>query len=134
MITSEGPAPGTAIVVAGEAEDRMLLRSLLRLSHYRVAGEAEGQGEALGLLRHHRPAVMVVDLHVAEGSWPSLIAGARAILPDMKVILVAPASSPPTDRVDREQRPDAILIRPFRIRQFAEALLSVGTVADPGPG
>lgn len=100
----------------------MLLRGLLRLHHFRVDGEAEGASHALELLRDHRPALMVADVNLAEGSVSALIADARAILPPLRVILIAPASHPPASPSDSAHRPDVVLLRPFRIRQFEEAL------------
>ena len=113
----------TAIVVAGDEETRVLLRGLLRLHHFRVEGEAEGATHALELVRDRRPALMVADVNLAEGSPTTLVADARAIRPGLRVILVAPASRPPSPPPDPAHRPDVVLLRPFRIRQFAEALL-----------
>jgi DNA-binding NarL/FixJ family response regulator len=119
-----------AIVVAGDEETRVLLRGLLRLHHFRVDGEAEGATHALELLRDHRPQLLVADVNLAEGSPSSLIGDARTILPQLRVILVAPASRPPTPPPDGSQRPDVVLLRPFRIRQFAEALNPGGAASS----
>lgn len=122
----------TAIVVAGDEETRVLLRGLLRLHHFRVEGEAEGATHALELVRDRRPALMVADVSLAEGSSVALVASARAVVPSLRVILVAPASRPPPTPADPSQRPDIVLLRPFRIRQFAEALSpSASPVRDP---
>lgn len=129
MATTEG-ASAAAIVVAGDEETRVLLRGLLRLHHFRVDGEAEGATHALELLRDHRPQLLVADVNLAEGSPSALIAGARAILPLLRVILVAPASRPPVPSPEAGQRPDVVLLRPFRIRQFAEALLPASKPTD----
>jgi DNA-binding NarL/FixJ family response regulator len=118
----------SAIVVAGDEETRVLLRGLLRLHHFRVDGEAEGATETLELVRTHLPTLLVIDASLAEGSLPQLIRQARAAAPGLRVILVAPASRPPAVAPDPLQRPDVVLLRPFRIRQFAEAL------TPPGPG
>jgi len=119
-------SPASAIVVAGDEETRVLLRGLLRLHHFRVDGEAEGATQAVELVRLHRPTLLVVDATLAEGSSTPLVAQARGFVPGIRVILVAPASRPPALPNDPIQRPDALLLRPFRIRQFAEALV-------PGP-
>ena len=105
----------------------MLLRGLLRLHHFRVDGEAEGATHALELLRDRRPGLMVADVNLAEGSFSALVANARSILPTLRVILVAPASRPPPAPADPSHRPDVVLLRPFRIRQFADALLPPGS-------
>jgi len=69
---------------------------------------------------------MVTDVTLAEGSATALVAEARALVPSLRVILVAPASRPPSPPANPAQRPDVVLLRPFRIRQFAEALLPPG--------
>ena len=117
-------------MVAGDEETRVLLRGLLRLHHFRVDGEAEGATQATDLIRVHRPSLLVVDANLAEGSSTLLVGQARALVPGLRVILVAPASRPPNPSSDPAQRPDAVLLRPFRIRQFAEALVPPGS---PGP-
>lgn len=118
----------SAIVVAGDEETRVLLRGLLRLHHFRVDGEAEGATQATELVRVHRPTLLVVDTNLAEGSVPPLVASARALVPGLRVILVAPASRPPVLPTDPTQRPDTVLLRPFRIRQFAESLAPSATI------
>jgi DNA-binding NarL/FixJ family response regulator len=133
LSNTDGITAATAIVVAGDEETRVLLRGLLRLHHFRVDGEAEGASHALELLRDHRPALMVADVNLAEGSPSALVADARAILSHLRVILVAPASRPPAPPPDAAHRPDVVLLRPFRIRQFAEALLPGGPGPAPGP-
>ena len=120
-----------AIVVAGDEETRVLLRGLLRLHHFRVDGEAEGLSPAVELIGVHRPNLLVVDANLAEGSVGALIGQARRIVPGIRVVLVAPASRPPTAPTDPSQHPDALLLRPFRIRQFAEALIRPG---ETSPG
>ena len=119
MTTLEG-STSTAIVVAGDEETRVLLRGLLRLHHFRIEGEAEGAMHALALLRDRHPTLMVADMNLAEGSSVALVAEARTIVPDLRVILVAPASRPPAP--DPAHGADVVLLRPFRIRQFTDAL------------
>jgi len=121
VTVAEAPQSPTAVVVAGDEETRVLLRGLLRLHHFRVDGEAEGVTQALQLLRDHKPQLLVVDVNLAEGSPHSLLAEARGICPLLRIILVAPASRPPPS-VNGGAGPDVTLLRPFRIRQFAEAL------------
>lgn len=125
-----------AIVVAGDEETRVLLRGLLRLHHFRVDGEAEGATHALELLHDHRPELLVADVNLAEGSAAALIASARAVVPTLRVVLVAPASRPPVLSTEPSQRPDVVLLRPFRIREFADALqgtMTPGSSASVAP-
>lgn len=107
------------MVVAGDEETRVLLRGLLRLHHFRVDGEAEGVAQALEMLRDRAPTLMVVDVNLAEGSASTLLQEVREIAPQVRTILVAPASRPPPPGAPGA---DITLLRPFRIRQFADAL------------
>jgi CheY-like chemotaxis protein len=125
-------ASATAIVVAGDEETRVLLRGLLRLHHFRVDGEAEGASQALELIRHHRPGLLVVDVNLAEGSSMTLLADARTAVPTLRTILVAPTSRPPPN--GPHPAIDVVLLRPFRIRQFAEALNPAGPPPTPVGG
>lgn len=118
------PTGATAIVVAGDTHARFVLRSLLQLHRLQVVGEAEGATQALELLRDHRPWLMVTDVDLTEGSPSTLIADARAILPQLRVILIAPALRTQASTPDPAARPDVELIRPFPLRQFGEAVLS----------
>jgi DNA-binding NarL/FixJ family response regulator len=110
-----------ALVVAADEEMRILLRGLLQLHRVRVDAEADGTTDALRLVREHRPGLVVADAHLSEGNAAELVAGARAIVPKLRVVLVAPASRPPPP-AQGASAPDVLLLRPFRIQQFAEAI------------
>jgi DNA-binding NarL/FixJ family response regulator len=132
MVDSTPPA-SSAVVAAGDEETRVLLRGLLRLHHFRVDGEAEGATQCLELIREHHPSLLVADVNLAEGSSSTLVAEARRAAPLLRVILVAPASRPPTVASERDKAPDVVLLRPFRIRQFAEALVPPAAGGPTGP-
>ena len=111
----------------------MLLRGLLRLHHFRVDGEAEGAPQALELIRTHHPGLLISDVNLATGSPAALVADARAIDRSLRIVLVAPASRPPPVMGVQGQGPDVVLLRPFRIRQFAEAIAPPTTSATDPP-
>jgi len=123
----DGTAP-VALVVAADDEMRILLRGLLQLHRVRVDGEATGVTHALRLLAERRPTLLVVDSHLEEGSAVDLVGRTRATLPGTRVVLVYPASRPPPV-LTGPSAPDVLLLRPFRIQQFADA---IGPPAD-GP-
>ncbi len=129
MTTSDVSSP-TALVVAADEEMRILLRGLLQLHRVRVEAEAEGLTEALRLVHDHRPSLVVADTHLTDGTAADLVRGARGIVPQLRVILVAPASRPPPPMAP-EATPDVLLLKPFRIQQFAEA---IAPSRGPGPG
>jgi DNA-binding NarL/FixJ family response regulator len=111
----------TALVVAGDEETRVLLRGLLRLHHFRVVGEAEGAHQAIDLMRQTLPGVLVSDVNLVDGTYSDLLEAAHDTEPRPRVILVVPSSRPHAAS-DGPLHPDVVLQRPFRIRQFAEAL------------
>jgi DNA-binding NarL/FixJ family response regulator len=120
-MTPNAPSESTALVVAGDDETRVLLRGLLRLHHYRVVGEAEGVHQAVDLMRQTLPSVLVSDVNLSDGTYSDLLEAARGTVPPPRVILVVPSTRPHAAS-DGPLRPDVVLQRPFRIRQFAEAL------------
>lgn len=120
MHANEVPPPG-ALVVAADEELRILFRGLLQLQHVRVDAEAEGVTEALRLIRDHRPRLVVADSQLADGTPAELLGKARAIDPCLRLVLVAPSSRPPP-ATEKERAPDVLLLRPFRIQQFADAV------------
>ncbi|MGA7922724.1 MAG: response regulator [Thermoplasmata archaeon] len=120
----------TAVVAAGDEETRVLLRGLLRLHHYRVIGEAEGLTRAMEFIQAHHPSVLVTDVNLAEGSSTRLIEESKRSSPDLRVILVTPAARPPPTP-EGSVTPDVVLPRPFKIRQFAEALCPPAPSAPP---
>jgi DNA-binding NarL/FixJ family response regulator len=124
--SAEGPS--TAVVASSDEETRVLLRGLLRLHRFRIVGEAEGTTDAGQLVRLHRPAVLLVDSNLAEGSPGSLIAATRSAAPSTRVIVLSPPGRAPAPSAGGA--PDVLLPRPFRIQQFAEAL---GPVSDGRP-
>ena len=103
----------------------MLLRGLLRLHHFRVLGEAQNERDGLDLLRTHAPGLLVVDANLADGSVRSLLEGARRITPKLRTVLVAPSGAAADHGPSGA---DAVLQRPFRVREFAEAVGADGSL------
>jgi DNA-binding NarL/FixJ family response regulator len=120
-MVDERSAPATAVVAAGNEETRVLLRGLLRLHHYQVVGESDGGTAAAEMVKKTRPTVLVADVSLAEGEVATLLQSARLAHPAIRVILVAPDSRRAVHFAPAA-RPDVTLHRPFRIREFAEAL------------
>ncbi len=99
----------------------MLLRSLLKLHHVRVEGEAGGASAAIDLVRRLRPSLVLADTELSDGSWAELLAASRADSSASRFVLVTPRALS-RGAVADGHAPDALLVRPFRIRAFADAL------------
>jgi DNA-binding NarL/FixJ family response regulator len=123
------------VVVAGDDQTRVLFRGLLRLHHFQVVGETGGSTEGDELVRRFQPAVLVADVSLSEGSLASLVPAARARSPGTRIIIVQPTGRPSTF-VDA-QAPDAMLTRPFRVKDFVDAISAVQAAGSspvrPGP-
>jgi len=115
--------------VAGDEEIRVLLRGLLRLHRVRVDGEADGATEGVRLLHDRHPTLLVIDQHLREGRAVDFVTAARRALPSCRIVLIVPAARPPPT-LDLAAAPDVVLQRPFRIREFADA---IGPPPTTGP-
>lgn len=126
-VNNKGETTPAAIIVSGDEETRVLLRSLLQLFQVRVDGEAEAATKAIELLRVHRSTLAVVDANLTEAGLIPLFSQARSRVPGIRIVLVAPTARPPNLPNEAPQQPDVVLLRPFRIRQFADALVPNGS-------
>jgi DNA-binding NarL/FixJ family response regulator len=126
-MSDSGPV-ATAVVIAADLDIRVLLRGLLRLHHFRVVGEAETEAEAVQLVRSQHPNLLVLDTNIANGSVATLLASVRRVSPDIRSVVVTQDSH--TSTLEGPSGPSAVLKRPFRVRDFAEA---VGA-SPPTPG
>jgi len=123
----------TAVVVAGDETTRNLLQGLLRLHNFWVEGEAAGEAEALVLVSAHLPTLLLLDDRLSDGRWPDLVRRSRGVVAGLRAILIAPAAHPPSIPDDPAERPDAILLRPFRFGEFADALVPADRPGPPRP-
>lgn len=120
MQANDGPLR-VAVVAAADQDMRILLRGLLQLHHVRVEAETDGATEAVRLLRKHRPALVVADVRLREGSASELVTAARSLLPHARVVLLVPANQS-LDGLAERTEVDVVLQRPFRICEFADAI------------
>jgi hypothetical protein len=112
----------TAVVVGGDSDTQHVLRSLLRLHRILPSGAAQGLDQALELVRARRPSLLLLNSDDSCEDFGSLIANSRAILSELRVVLIAPASYSLPAGVDDAHRPNSILLCPFTVRQFADAV------------
>ena len=117
-------APGaerSAVVVAPDDETRVLLRGLLRLHRIRVVAETDEPRRGAELAQEHRPQLLVVEIGPLRPPLGDLVARSRHAVPGIRVVVVTStgATSP---GVPGLREADAVLIRPFRVQTFGEAL------------
>jgi DNA-binding NarL/FixJ family response regulator len=54
-----------------------------------VVGEAASVGEAIAMIRHTRPEVVLLDVHMPDGGGLAVIAGVRAEVPDTRYLALS---------------------------------------------
>ena len=88
MPESTGPSVRGEILLV---EDRESLRQMLRLA-LEVAGhrviEASDERDAVQMLQHHRPALILTDLKLPRGDGFGVLRAAKACDPQMPVVLL----------------------------------------------
>jgi len=116
--------PGTVAIYSPHDDIRLLLRSLLRLHHYRVVGEGATPGELRALPGGADPAI-VLDADLEEVGWTEAIQSLRRNRPQLKFVLVTASRSPRTDAQAHAVGVSAILRRPFAMRELVETMRAV---------
>lgn len=71
-----------------------LRRALSKNEDLNIIGEAASKREAFVQIPHHKPEVIVVDLHLPDGSGLEIIAWARALSQQMGIVALTFSSQP----------------------------------------
>lgn len=129
---SEAPPgrPPTVLLVRNP-ETRLLLKGLLLLFRYPVLLEAERPDDLAQLPRTRPTTLLLLDADTESGDWA---ADVRAVLeehPDLSPILLTSVSSPETSARAAQTGIEAVLIRPFTIREFGRILETVRAGSPP---
>ncbi|HKS59787.1 MAG TPA: hypothetical protein VJS68_03300 [Thermoplasmata archaeon] len=117
------------VIVARNEETRLLLKGLLRLHRHRVIGEAFTLEQAESLVGGSAPALLLVDAEADTEEWASLRKSIE-IHPGLKAILITPSRSKSGEDRAREAGFDALVRRPFAVRELIDA---VGRLFPPAP-
>jgi len=120
--------PGVPAIVLGGSEDtRLLLRGLLRLHRHRVLLEAPA-GEGLDRLPpSEETKILIFDTGTAKGdTWPEDLARALRGRTDLHPLVILPTPDPALEARARQAGAKSILVRPFAIRDFIQAVDAAG--------
>lgn len=71
-----------------------LRRALSQNENLKIVGEAASKREAFAQIPHHKPEVIVVDLHLPDGSGLEVIAWARALSQQMGIVALTFSNQP----------------------------------------
>jgi CheY-like chemotaxis protein len=117
-------------IVGGSREVRLLIKGLLRLHHHVVVAEGPTFEVLNGLAGDTEPGVIVVDFDLSEPGRPETVRAARQARPACRFVLLTNGAAPSTREAARSAGANAIVARPFAVRELIEAVAP----ATPPPG
>jgi CheY-like chemotaxis protein len=109
-------------------EIRLLLRGLLRLHRYRIVGEGNSPSSLQTIPRDASP-VVVLDADLDEVGWVESVQALHRERPELRVVLLTATRSPRVGSQAKATGIDAVVRRPFPVRELLEAVTGNG----PGP-
>jgi two-component system, OmpR family, response regulator len=123
-------------IYSANDEIRLLLRGLLRLHHYRIVGEGSAPASLLEIPREMAP-VVVLDADLDEMGWVESIQELHRHRPELRVVLLTATRSPRVGTQAKATGIDAVVRRPFPVRELLEAVTGGGAgplEAEPPKG
>jgi DNA-binding NarL/FixJ family response regulator len=121
------PSSVPAVLLGGSEDTRLLLRGLLRLHRHRVLLEAQAPEGIDRLPASPETKVLILDAgSEADGTWSDALASVLRARSDLRALVILPNSDPALETRARRAGARATLVRPFAIRDFVEAVDSLG--------
>jgi two-component system cell cycle sensor histidine kinase/response regulator CckA len=130
---SEALDPGesrTVLVVEDEDAVRAVIKRLLTSWGHQCI-EARNGDTALELIRSTQEPIdlLITDLVMPGMNGNALITRARAVRPDLKVLMMSGYTEHPSIKRDAEHRTEVFVAKPFTARSFSMAMQEA--LADP---
>ncbi|HYB79216.1 MAG TPA: hypothetical protein VEG66_05600 [Thermoplasmata archaeon] len=121
------PSGAPAIVLGGSEDTRLLLRGLLRLHRHRVLLEAPTREAVDRLPPSAEVKILVLDAGTDKADvWANELSSLLRVRSDLRALVILPSSDPGLETRARQAGARAVLVRPFAIRDFVEAVDSIG--------
>jgi DNA-binding response OmpR family regulator len=117
------------LIVEDDLSIADLLRSALEAEGYCVSGIARTVDEAIGSAAEHEPDFAVIDLRLADGGLGSAV-GIHLRNSTSSGILFSTGNSSDISLTRAEG--DAMMIKPYRMRDVGRALAIIGQLAQAG--
>ena len=119
-------------MLGGSEDTRLLLRGLLRLHRHRVLLETPTREAVDRLPPSAETKILVLDTGGEKGeAWATDLASLLRARSDLRALVILPSADPGLETRARQAGARAILVRPFAIRDFIEAVDSVGAAPSP---
>ena len=126
----------TVAIVGGSREVRLLIKGLLRLHHHAVVAEGPSFDVLQGLPTGSEPEVVVVDIDLTDPDRLEAARAARKARPDCRFVLLTVGGGTQAREAARSVGANAIVSRPFAVRELVEAVAPGSGTGTPkaGPG
>jgi PAS domain S-box-containing protein len=119
----------TVLIVEDEDAVRAVIKRLLTSWGHQCV-EARNGDTALELIRSQQPIdLLITDLVMPGMNGNALITHARAVRPDLKVLMMSGYTEHPSIKRDAEYRSETFVAKPFTARSFSMAMQEA--LADP---
>jgi len=120
------PSTVPAVLMGGSDDTRLLLRGLLRLHHHRVVLETPAREGIDRLPPSSEVKVLIVDTgSEKDTAWAEELRAVLQSRPDLRAIVILSSPDAGLETRARSAGARAILVRPFAIRDFVEAVDTV---------
>jgi DNA-binding NarL/FixJ family response regulator len=118
------------VLLGGSEDTRLLLRGLLRLHRHRVLLEAQAPEGIDRLPASPETKVLILDAGTdSDHAWSQALSSILKRREDLRALVILPSSDPTLETAARAAGARAVLVRPFAIREFVDAVDSVA--AEP---
>ena len=118
-----GERDTTILLVDDDEYIRRTVRAILRRVGARIV-EAGSANEALALAAQHGPSLAIVDLGLPDGDGYELVTQLRAALGRSSLGIIILTGQAPDDEALRASGADVLVLKPFRLHEFREAVLA----------
>jgi len=127
------PNTTPAVLLGGSEDTRLLLRGLLRLHRHRVLLEAPTRDGIDRLPPSPETKILIMDAGSSDADqWANDLSSTLHSRTDLHALVILPRADPALETRARQAGAQAILVRPFGIHDFVEAVDSVGA-CPPSP-
>jgi len=126
------PNTAPAVLLGGSEDTRLLLRGLLRLHRHRVLLEAPTREGIDRLPPSPETKILIMDAGSSSGDqWADELSSTLHSRTDLRALVILSRADPALETRARQAGAQAVLVRPFGIHDFVEAVDSVGTPSPP---
>ena len=113
-------------IVGGSREVRLLIKGLLRLHHHQVVADGATFDTLGAIPAGSEPDVFVVDLDLGDEARLETVRAARQAHPNVRFVVLTPAGVSNGREAARSVGANAIVARPFAVRDLIEAVAPGG--------